>query len=87
MTITIQYLYYLVGVVLAVTAVMTLRDASNPRRFSAGLFWALYALVFLVGDLLPSVWATNCLCLLWLSPSSPWSVRCRPSIWCSVVFP
>ena len=56
MTITIQYLYYLVGVVLAVTAVMTLRDASNPRRFSAGLFWALYALVFLVGDLLPAAW-------------------------------
>ena len=56
MTITIQYLYYLVGLVLAVTAVMTLRDGSNPRRFSAGLFWALYALVFLVGDLLPPVW-------------------------------
>jgi uncharacterized membrane protein len=53
MTITIQYLYYLVGLVLAVTALMTLRDGSNPRRFSAGLFWALYALVFLVGDLLP----------------------------------
>ncbi|MGU3625236.1 DUF979 domain-containing protein [Comamonas sp. C24C] len=56
MTITIQYLYYLVGLVLAVTAVMTLRDGSNPRRFSAGLFWALYAAVFLVGDLLPPVW-------------------------------
>ena len=56
MTITNQYQYYLVGLVLAVTAVMTLRDGSNPRRFSAGLFWALYALVFLVGDLLPPVW-------------------------------
>ena len=56
MIIPIQYLYYLVGFVLAVTALMTLRDGSNPRRFSAGLFWALYALVFLIGDLLPPAW-------------------------------
>jgi uncharacterized membrane protein len=28
----------------------------QPAPFSAGLFWALYALVFLVGDLLPPVW-------------------------------
>ena len=56
MIISIQYLYYLVGIILAITAVMTLRDASNPRRYSAGIFWALYAVVFLVGDTLPSVW-------------------------------
>ena len=56
MTISIQYLYYLVGIVLAITSVMTLRDASNPRRYSAGVFWALYAAVFLVGDLLPPAW-------------------------------
>lgn len=56
MIVPIQYLYYLVGAVLAITAAMTLRDASNPRRYSAGLFWALYAVVFLVGDLLPAVW-------------------------------
>jgi uncharacterized membrane protein len=56
MTLTIQHLYYLVGFVLAVTAVMTLRDASNPRRWSSGLFWALYAAVFLVGNELPPVY-------------------------------
>ena len=56
MIIPIQYLYYLVGIILAITAVMTLRDASNPRRFSAGIFWALYAVVFLVGEQLPPVW-------------------------------
>ena len=56
MIISIQYLYYLGGIILAITAVMTLRDASNPRRYSAGIFWALYAVVFLVGDTLPPVW-------------------------------
>ena len=53
MTLTIQHLYYLVGLVLAFTAVMTLRDASNPKRFSRGLFWALYSVAFLVGNELP----------------------------------
>jgi uncharacterized membrane protein len=53
MIISIQYLYYLVGAVLAYTAVATFSDGSNPKRYSSGLFWGLYALVFLVGDLLP----------------------------------
>jgi len=56
MTLTLQHLYYLVGGILAVTAVMTVADASNPKRFSSALFWGLYALVFLVGDQLPPVW-------------------------------
>ena len=56
MIIPIQHLYYLAGIVLAATAIMTLKDASNPRRYSAGLFWALYSLVFLVGEQLPPVW-------------------------------
>ncbi|WP_313303528.1 DUF979 domain-containing protein [Diaphorobacter sp.] len=50
MTLSIHHLYYLVGVVLAITAVLTVRDASNPRRYSSALFWAIYAVVFLVGD-------------------------------------
>jgi uncharacterized membrane protein len=37
MTITIQYLYYLVGLVLAVTAVMTLRDRAATRAVLGGL--------------------------------------------------
>ncbi|WP_353235971.1 DUF979 domain-containing protein [Diaphorobacter ruginosibacter] len=55
MTLTIQHLYYLVGVILAITAVLTVRDATNPRRYSSALFWAIYAVVFLVGDRLDPV--------------------------------
>ncbi|MDR2333375.1 DUF979 domain-containing protein [Diaphorobacter ruginosibacter] len=55
MTLTIQHLYYLVGIILAITAVLTVRDATNPRRYSSGLFWAIYAVVFLVGDKLDPV--------------------------------
>lgn len=53
MIISVNYLYDLIGLILAITAVMTVRDRSNPRRWSSGLFWALYATVFVVGDKLP----------------------------------
>jgi uncharacterized membrane protein len=56
MTLSIQDLYYLVGAILAVTAVMTLSDRSNPKRLSTGMFWSLYALAFLIGDKLPPVY-------------------------------
>jgi uncharacterized membrane protein len=56
MTITVAYLYDLVGVILAITALMTLADKQHSRRYSSALFWGLYAVVFLVGDQLPPVW-------------------------------
>ncbi|KGT90401.1 membrane protein [Erwinia typographi] len=45
-----QYLFWLAGVILLVVAVMSWRDKANPRRITTGLFWALYGLVFFVGD-------------------------------------
>jgi len=56
MLIPISYLFYLVGFVLVVTAGMTLADRTNPRRFTSGAFWGLYAVVFLVGDQMPPEW-------------------------------
>lgn len=53
MIISINYLYYLVGTILALTALMTLADKDHPKRFSSALFWGLYAVVFLVGERLP----------------------------------
>lgn len=43
------------GVVLAWTAVRCWRDACGPRRWTRGLFWALFALPFLLGDAAKSV--------------------------------
>ena len=45
-----QYLMWLAGIILLVVAALSWRDAHNPRRFTTGLFWALYGLIFLVGD-------------------------------------
>jgi uncharacterized membrane protein len=56
MIISIQYLYWLAGVILAITAFMTAVDRSNPKRWTTGLFWGLFAIAFLVGEKLPPVW-------------------------------
>ncbi|RFU43714.1 DUF979 domain-containing protein [Paraburkholderia sp. DHOC27] len=53
MTLTINYLFWLLGIVLLVVGGMIITDRDHPRRISAGGFWILYALIFLIGDLLP----------------------------------
>lgn len=55
MILSIQYLYWLAGVVLAITSVMTFADRHHTKRWSSGVFWGLFAIAFLVGELLPPV--------------------------------
>ena len=45
-----HYLFWLAGLILLVVAVMSWCDSANPRRLTTGLFWALYGLIFFVGD-------------------------------------
>jgi uncharacterized membrane protein len=56
MIFSLAHLYVLAGVVLAFVALMTATDRQHPRRVGTALFWGFYALVFLVGDLLPPAW-------------------------------
>ncbi len=51
----LDQLFLLTGVALLVVAGLTWRDRSNTKRWSSGLFWALWAAIYLVGDLLPPV--------------------------------
>ncbi|MBA5636440.1 DUF979 domain-containing protein [Duganella sp. LX20W] len=53
MTITLDFFYLVVGAMLLLIALMTLRDRHHPRRHAAALFWGLYALVYLAGERLP----------------------------------
>jgi len=53
MIVSLDVFYILVGLLFAATAVMTVRDATNPRRMTTALFWGLYALVYLLGERLP----------------------------------
>ena len=50
MIISIEYFYWLAGVLLLITAGMIVSDRTHPKRWTSGLFWALFALVFLIGD-------------------------------------
>ena len=50
MIISIEYFYWLAGVLLMITAGMIVCDRTHPKRWASGLFWALFALVFLIGD-------------------------------------
>ena len=56
MILSIQYLFWLAGAILALTALMTLADRQHPKRWTSGLFWGLFSLVFLIGDRLPPAW-------------------------------
>lgn len=51
----LDQLFLLTGAALLIVAWLTCRDRSNPRRWSSGLFWALWAVIYLVGDSLPPV--------------------------------
>ncbi|SIO49204.1 Uncharacterized membrane protein [Burkholderia sp. GAS332] len=53
MTFTVNYLFWLVGLVLLIVGGLIISDKEHPRRFTAGGFWILYALTFLIGDLIP----------------------------------
>ncbi|MGZ5183303.1 MAG: DUF979 domain-containing protein [Ramlibacter sp.] len=53
MILALDDFYLLVGLLFAATAIMNLRDRSNPRRFTTGLFWGLYALLYLAGGRMP----------------------------------
>ena len=53
MIISIEYFFWLAGLILLITALLTFADKTHPRRLSTGLFWLLYALVFLIGDRIP----------------------------------
>ncbi len=56
MIVSIQYLYYLIGAILLITALMTLADKAHPKRYTSAVFWGIYALVFLIGEQLPAHW-------------------------------
>jgi uncharacterized membrane protein len=52
-TVTLEHFYLLVGLLLAAMALISARDKHNPRRHATALFWALYAVAYLVGERIP----------------------------------
>ena len=50
--ISIDLVYYLIGIIVLLIAVMSWRDVSNPKRIATALFWFLFGVSFLFGDLM-----------------------------------
>lgn len=55
MILKLEYFFYVLGAMLLMVACMSLADRHNPKRWTSGLFWALYALIYLAGDQLSPV--------------------------------
>jgi len=53
--ITLEHIYWLMGLMTAGVAIVNARDATNPRRINNTAFWGLYAVTFLFGSLLPDI--------------------------------
>jgi len=52
--ITLEFVYLLMGLMVAGIAIVNLRDRSSPKRYNNAAFWGLYAISFLVGSHLPN---------------------------------
>ncbi len=53
--ISLEFVYALMGAMLAGVAIVCARDGTSPRRYSKATFWGAYAITFLFGSRLPDV--------------------------------
>jgi hypothetical protein len=53
--ISLEFVYILMGVMMAGVSIVNVRDRSNPRWAHNAAFWALYAVTFLAGSHLPAM--------------------------------
>lgn len=53
--ITLEHIYWLMGLMMAGVAIVNWRDRTNPRRLNNTAFWGVYAITFLVGSRLPDL--------------------------------
>ncbi|WP_242143242.1 MULTISPECIES: DUF979 domain-containing protein [unclassified Bacillus cereus group] len=51
--ITLDTIYYLLGVIVAFIAIRVAFDKQHPNRIGSSLFWALFSITFLFGKIIP----------------------------------
>src|SRR5512132_2484383 len=52
--ITLEFVYVLMGVMMAGVAIVNWRDRASKKRYNNAAFWGLYAVTFIAGSRLPS---------------------------------
>lgn len=50
---TLDTIYYLLGIIVAFIAIRIARDPNHPNRLGSSLFWALFSITFLFGNVIP----------------------------------
>ncbi|MGR6337067.1 DUF979 domain-containing protein [Priestia megaterium] len=50
---TLDTIYYLLGIIVAFIAIRIARDHNHPNRLGSSLFWALFSITFLFGNVIP----------------------------------
>jgi uncharacterized membrane protein len=53
--ISLEHIYWLMGLMTAGVAIVNARDATNPRRINNTAFWGLYSVTFILGSHIPDV--------------------------------
>ncbi|PEB50474.1 permease [Bacillus pseudomycoides] len=52
--ITLDTIYYILGIIVAFVAIRVAFDRQHPNRLGSSLFWALFSITFLFGKIIPS---------------------------------
>jgi uncharacterized membrane protein len=53
--ITLEFVYILMGLMMAGVAIVNLRDRASSKRYNNAAFWGIYAITFLAGSHLPNL--------------------------------
>jgi uncharacterized membrane protein len=53
--ITLEYIYYLLGIITAFVAIRVAMDKNHPSRIGSTLFWGIFAFTFLFGKVVPPI--------------------------------
>lgn len=53
--ITMEYIYYLLGIIVAFVAIKVAMDKNHPSRLGSSLFWGIFAFTFLFGKVVPPI--------------------------------
>jgi uncharacterized membrane protein len=53
--ITIDYIYYLLGIIVAFVAIRVALNKTHPTRLGSTLFWGIFAVTFLFGKVIPPI--------------------------------
>ncbi len=53
--ITLEYIYYLLGIITTFVALRVVMDKNHPSRIGSTLFWGIFAFTFLFGKMVPPI--------------------------------